>query len=70
MLVSGDPVGVELIIPDCCEAIEIIPQKTYFGGEEGDGKYVWYRSKERLHESTFLDLSTSDDDVLICGNTL
>lgn len=70
VIAPGDPMGVELIIPDCCEAIEIIPQKTYFGGEEGDGKYVWYRSKDRLHESTFLDLSTSDDDVLTCGNTL
>ena len=29
----ADPVGLDLVIPDCHENQEAIPQKTYFGGQ-------------------------------------
>ncbi|KAE9467167.1 hypothetical protein C3L33_00924, partial [Rhododendron williamsianum] len=28
-----EPMGVELVIPDCCEDQIVVPQKTYFGGQ-------------------------------------
>ncbi|KAL5564708.1 hypothetical protein UlMin_027872, partial [Ulmus minor] len=40
-----DPVALELVIPDCCEGTEIVPQKSYFGRQEGVGEYIWYRTK-------------------------
>ncbi|OMO92313.1 hypothetical protein COLO4_17682 [Corchorus olitorius] len=40
----ADPVGLDLVIPDCHENQEVIPQKTYFGGREGAGAYTWYRT--------------------------
>ncbi|CAK9158189.1 unnamed protein product, partial [Ilex paraguariensis] len=64
------PMGVGLQIPDCCEDKEVVPQKTYFGGQEGVGQYIWYRTKIKLHESALMDISNSAEDVFICSNTL
>ncbi|PHT55656.1 hypothetical protein CQW23_04142 [Capsicum baccatum] len=66
----GDPIGVELSIPECCEGETIVPKQRYFGGQEGDGEYVWYRSKNKLHESALLNLPSITEDVHICANTL
>ncbi|XP_059666134.1 187-kDa microtubule-associated protein AIR9 isoform X2 [Cornus florida] len=66
----ADPKGVELLVPDCCEDKVIVPQKTYFGGEEGDGEYVWYRTRNKLHGSSLMDISNTSQDVVICGKTL
>ncbi|XVE94227.1 hypothetical protein REPUB_Repub01dG0263600 [Reevesia pubescens] len=64
----ADPVGLNLVIPDCHENQEAIPQKTYFGGQEGDGEYTWYRTKTKLNGSALTDISTSED-VVMCGQT-
>lgn len=66
---TADPVGLDLVIPDCCEGTEVIPQKKYFGGQEGDGEYIWYRTKNKLQESILMDISSASD-VEICGRTL
>ena len=62
--------GIKLVIPDCCEKEEIIPQKTYFGGEEGVGEYVWYRTKNKLDGAAILKISDDSKDAVICGETL
>lgn len=66
----GDPIGVELSIPKCCEGETIVPNQRYFGGKEGDSEYVWYRSKNKLHESALLNLPSVTEDVHICARTL
>ena len=40
---AADPVGISLVIPDCCEDIEVVPQRSYFGGIEGDASFTWFR---------------------------
>ncbi|KAJ4702992.1 microtubule-associated AIR9-like protein [Melia azedarach] len=70
VIAAADPVGLDLVIPGCCESEEIIPQKKYFGGQEGAGDYIWYRTKNKLHESALTDISNDCEDVLICGKTL
>ncbi|KAL6991637.1 187-kDa microtubule-associated protein air9 [Sarracenia purpurea var. burkii] len=64
-----EPLGVKLVIPDCCEDKLVVPQKTYFGGQEGDGEYIWYRTKNKLHGSALLDISNASEDVFLCGIT-
>ncbi|KAJ0081734.1 hypothetical protein Patl1_11265 [Pistacia atlantica] len=53
-----------------CEDNEVVPHKKYFGGQEGVGEYIWYRSKNKLHESELMDISEALSDVHICGKTL
>ncbi|XP_022762690.1 187-kDa microtubule-associated protein AIR9-like isoform X2 [Durio zibethinus] len=65
----ADPVGLDLVIPDCYENQEVVPQKTYFGGQEGVGEYIWYRTKTMLNGLAFTDISSSSEDVVICGQT-
>ena len=67
---SADPVGLELQVPDCCEDKIVIPLKTYFGGQEGDGTYIWYKTHSKLDASAFMDISDAREDVTICGKTL
>ena len=67
---TADPVGLDLVIPACCEDEEVIPQKKYFGGQEGDGEFIWYRTKNKLQESALMDICNAGEDVLICGKTL
>ncbi|KAF2317878.1 hypothetical protein GH714_041198 [Hevea brasiliensis] len=40
VIAPADPVGLELVITNCFEDKEVIPQKTYFGGREGVGEYI------------------------------
>ncbi|CAN1227773.1 187-kDa microtubule-associated protein AIR9 [Linum grandiflorum] len=70
IIVPADPVGLELKIPDCCEEVEVIPHKRYFGGPEGPGEYVWYRTNDKLHGQALMDISHASEDVAICGKTL
>ncbi|TQD70518.1 hypothetical protein C1H46_043948 [Malus baccata] len=70
VIAPADPVGLELVIPDCCENENLFPQKTYFGGEEGVGKYIWYRTKNKLHGSALQDIYNACEDLVICGKTL
>ncbi|XP_039006552.1 187-kDa microtubule-associated protein AIR9-like [Hibiscus syriacus] len=64
----ADPVGLDLVIPDCHQNLETVPQKTYFGGQEGVGEYTWYRTKTKINGSVLADISSSSEDV-ICGQT-
>ncbi|KAF5752705.1 microtubule-associated protein [Tripterygium wilfordii] len=70
VIAPADPVGLELIIPDCCENKEIVPQKTYFGGQEGAGEYIWYRTKNKIYGSELMNIFNASEDVFICGKTL
>ncbi|KAE7996085.1 hypothetical protein FH972_000834 [Carpinus fangiana] len=70
IIAPADPIGVDLEIPDCVEDEEAIPEKTYFGGQEGVGQYVWYRTKNKLHGSALIDISSACEDAVICGKTL
>ncbi|CAN1812949.1 187-kDa microtubule-associated protein AIR9 [Linum perenne] len=70
IIVPADPVGLELKIPDCCEEVEVLPHKRYFGGPEGPGEYVWYRTNDMLHGQALMDISHASEDVVICGKTL
>ncbi|XP_062095531.1 187-kDa microtubule-associated protein AIR9 [Humulus lupulus] len=69
-IAPADPVGRELVIPDCCENEEIVPQKTYFGGQEGVGGYIWYRTKSKVDANALMDISDAPEDVVICSKTL
>lgn len=66
----AEPMGVELVIPDCCEDKIVVPQKTYFGGQEGDGEYVWYRTKNKLNKADLMDITDTCEDVHVCGKRL
>lgn len=68
--VTGDPSGVELVIPDCCEDKLVVPRKTYFGGQEAEGDYIWYRTRSKLNGPELVDISNACEDVDICGKTL
>lgn len=69
-IVAADPIGFELIIPDCCEDKEIIPEKKYFGGQEGAGLYTWYRTWNKLQGCALMEISNSCNDVFVCGKSL
>ncbi|KAJ0262088.1 187-kDa microtubule-associated protein AIR9 [Hirschfeldia incana] len=66
----ANPMGLELLIPDCYENQEVVPQKKYFGGHEGDGEYIWYRTKEKLHGSALTEISYAGEEVIACSRTL
>lgn len=66
----GTPLGVELSIPECCEGQEVIPITKYFGGREGVGKYIWFRTNDKLHESALMELANNSENVDICGHEL
>ncbi|KAL8192254.1 hypothetical protein R6Q57_027921 [Mikania cordata] len=69
-IIPADPIGVELVIPDCCEDKIVIPIKTYFGGQEGDGKYIWYRCLLKIDSSALMDISDSCEDITTCGTSI
>ncbi|KAL8108441.1 187-kDa microtubule-associated protein AIR9 isoform X1 [Apium graveolens] len=66
----ADPVGIDLVIPNCCQNEMVVPQKTYFGGQEGEGKYIWYRSRTKLEKSVLEDMPNVHEDLVLCGNSL
>ncbi|KAG1348232.1 putative 187-kDa microtubule-associated protein AIR9 [Cocos nucifera] len=70
VIVPVDPKGIELVLPSCCQDMEVVPLKSYYGGKEGDGKYIWYRTKEKLQESKLVNLATVSDDIFVVGETL
>lgn len=69
-ITPGKPVGLKLVIEDCCEGQEVVPIKLYFGGHEGAGQYIWYRSRRKLEESELGDLLNSCEDAIICDRML
>ncbi|EPS73603.1 hypothetical protein M569_01156, partial [Genlisea aurea] len=66
----GDPRAIELVVPDGCEGQEIVPETRYFGGQEGAGKYIWFRSAKKLNASELIELSNTWENVEICGQNL
>eukprot|EP00250_Pteridium_aquilinum_P019691 c24537_g1_i1 orf=188-5938(+) len=48
IVTDADPVGISLEIPECCQDMEVIPQKSYFGGVEGDSDFTWFRLQSKL----------------------
>lgn len=62
----ADPKGIELKIPDCCEGRQVTPLRIYFGGHEGVGEYIWYRTKIKLEGSALLNISSASD-IVMCG---
>lgn len=62
-VIDADPVGLNLVIPDCCQDTEVIPQKGYFGGIEGDSDFTWFRLHRKLQG---FDLP---DDAEFLGNS-
>nr|XP_010905429.1 187-kDa microtubule-associated protein AIR9 isoform X2 [Elaeis guineensis] len=69
-IVPADPKGIELVVPSCFQDMEVVPLKSYYGGKEGNGKYIWYRTKEKLQKSELVNLATVSDDILVVGETL
>ncbi|KAL1555754.1 187-kDa microtubule-associated protein air9 [Salvia divinorum] len=67
---AGEPLGVELVISECYEGQEVIPTTKYFGGQEGVGKYIWFTTNDKLHESSLMELANDSENVDICGNAL
>ncbi|KAJ4758953.1 Outer arm dynein light chain 1 protein [Rhynchospora pubera] len=65
VIIPGEPRGIQLIIPDCHEDVEIVPMKKYFGGNEGTGKYSWYRIREKPSEQDLISLTSSSDALLV-----
>ncbi|XP_057544940.1 187-kDa microtubule-associated protein AIR9 [Amaranthus tricolor] len=70
IIMPADPVGLELVIPDCHEADMVLPRKRYFGGHEGDGEYIWYRTKNMLHGPDLSGISDADENITVCGRNL
>ncbi|CAH8264737.1 unnamed protein product [Arabidopsis lyrata] len=69
-IAPANPMGLELKIPDCLEKQEVVPHKTYFGGHEGVGEYIWYRTKVKLHGSALTEISYAGEEVVACSRTL
>ncbi|KAF6166111.1 hypothetical protein GIB67_023821 [Kingdonia uniflora] len=66
----AEPTCLELIIPYCCEDIEVFPKKSYYGGKEGNGEYVWYKTKAKMQGSDLTNVSNLCEDVFVCGRSL
>lgn len=63
IVIDADPVGTSLVLPECCEDMEVIPQRSYFGGVEGEGDFTWFRLQSKLQG---FDLPS---DAKILGNS-
>ncbi|KAH9610756.1 hypothetical protein KSS87_003287, partial [Heliosperma pusillum] len=70
VIMPADPVGLELTLPSCCEAEEVIPFKRYFGGKESEGEFIWYRTKDKLEGNVLSSLSDGCANISICGRDL
>ncbi|XP_038970512.1 187-kDa microtubule-associated protein AIR9-like [Phoenix dactylifera] len=70
VIVPADPKGIELVLPSCCQDMEVVPLKSYYGGKEGNGKYIWCRTTKKLQESELVNLAAASDDILVVGETL
>uniref|UniRef100_A0A1D1Z6I6 Protein phosphatase 1 regulatory subunit pprA n=1 Tax=Anthurium amnicola TaxID=1678845 RepID=A0A1D1Z6I6_9ARAE len=70
VIAPAEPKGLELVIPDCCEDQPVILRKSYYGGREGNGQYIWYRCRRKLENSELGNISLSDEDAVMCGKTM
>ncbi|KZV48806.1 hypothetical protein F511_09227 [Dorcoceras hygrometricum] len=69
-VLPGEPLGIKLVIPDCCEGQKVVPETRYFGGQEGVGKFTWLRSKYKLHGSALVDIANDVENADILGHSL
>eukprot|EP00250_Pteridium_aquilinum_P034177 c7193_g1_i1 orf=271-5415(-) len=60
---NADPVGVSISIPDCCEGVEVIPKKSYYGGTEGSSEFRWFSVQCPLNGTNL------PDDAVLLANT-
>ncbi|KAH9288233.1 hypothetical protein KI387_032350, partial [Taxus chinensis] len=60
---DAEPMGIGLVIPDCSEDKEVVPQKSYYGGREGGGQYTWYRITQELNDKELLDACNGSENV-------
>ena len=45
----------------------MVTTTKYFGGQEGVGKYIWFRTKDKLNESSLMELADDSENVDICA---
>lgn len=69
VILDAEPVGHGLIIPDCCEDKEVVPQKSYYGGREGGGQYTWYRILQELDEKELLDACDASENANVLATS-
>ncbi|KAG0500753.1 hypothetical protein HPP92_000825 [Vanilla planifolia] len=50
--------------------MEVVPQKSYYGGKEGNGEYVWYRTRVRPYEADLVEISSFSKDFFIVGKNV
>ncbi|KAL0305433.1 UNVERIFIED_CONTAM: microtubule-associated protein AIR9 [Sesamum radiatum] len=63
---KGSPKTLVLILL----LLEVVPEKRYFGGQEGAGKYIWFRTKNKPHEPALMELANNCENVDIRGQTI
>ncbi|KAK8953546.1 hypothetical protein KSP40_PGU003897 [Platanthera guangdongensis] len=66
----ADPRAIELGIPGCLEDEEIVPLKSYYGGKEGNGEYLWYRTRRKFDNSDIVDISSTTEDLVVVGKSM
>ncbi|KAJ6813130.1 187-kDa microtubule-associated protein AIR9 [Iris pallida] len=69
IVAPADPKGIRLDIPSCFQDKKVLPIKSYYGGTEGIGKYIWYRTRVKLEELELVDIATANE-VIVVGKTL
>ncbi|XP_068655160.1 187-kDa microtubule-associated protein AIR9-like isoform X2 [Aristolochia californica] len=67
VIAPANPVGLELLIPDCCEDTEVVPQKSYYGGQEGPGTFIWSRTNRKLQGSELRNILDACEDSVVLG---
>lgn len=60
---NADPVGLSISISECCEGVEIVPKKSYYGGTEGASELRWFRVQHSPSASTL------PDDAILVANS-
>ncbi|PKA57004.1 hypothetical protein AXF42_Ash002308 [Apostasia shenzhenica] len=70
VIAPATPRGIKLVIPGCFEDKEIVPLKSYFGGKEGEGEYVWYRTREKPDELNLFNMLVTTNDFFIIGKSM
>ncbi|KAJ0980466.1 hypothetical protein J5N97_008721 [Dioscorea zingiberensis] len=70
VIAPANPKGLELVLPHCSEDREVVPVKSYFGGIEGSGEYIWYRTSRMLKGLELSDISIASKDVVAVGDSL
>lgn len=70
VIADAEPVGIDLVIPDCYEDKEVVPQKSYYGGIEGGGQYTWYQVTQELTDIELSDACDSLKDAKVLATSM